>query len=1372
VKLPDGTEQGWQAKFTTSPVNWQSLFGQMEKSLRTVASKRPNCRKLTFCISVDMPEVRTGGETSSARAKFEKRKETWRAKIDGADAIAIDILTAGNILERLASDPHSRGKVRFFFNEEIFSTQWCSDRLAETERAAGERYSPDLHIDLPVSFAVEGLARSAHFCDRYAARRRAVSKLRPRLDRDFTRLGVTTQLTRLRAAVASWCDHVPKRIMPSEPLLRGGFESHCTRLRAAIEAAYPQASLPSAPGKSYRLTEAQRKIENRRRDLEHELRVISRALYDFEMFLSNAAAQAADTGALLMTGEAGQGKTHLFCDAGKRAIANGQPAIVLLCGEFSGKQPWNDIASLLGLGSVGWEELFGAMEAAGQAAGAPFLLLLDALNEASEPRGWQTALPALFARVDSTPWISIGCSVRSSYRPAVLPQDGLGDRVAEIEHSGFQGRELQAMERFFDTYGLAQPVVPLLTPEFTNPLFLKLYCEGLKGMGPSAMPPGSQHVTEVFDRYLDWRSQQVENALALNPAVGPVRGAINDLAEAMANTGYDVLPYAQAEDLLNHYAPGQVAWPKTMTGQLLAGGLLASDLWWNPATGSREPVIRFAFQRFSDYLVTHALLSPYLNVDAFRDAVKSSEPLRQTLLLAPAGWVEAFSVCVPERFGIELLDAARWNLSERRRRTWDRALVSSVVSRRPDAVSERTIEWLRKTRTTLDDVWHTLLSVAPIPEHPLNGDHLHRRLLGRDMPTRDLEWTIPMGYTMDEQGPLHRLVRWFCRGPHPECPDDILRLAAIPVVWALTSNVHLLRDSATKGLATSMAGRDDVVCSLIEEFSQVDDAYVLERLAVAVHGALLLEPRPQKGCVRVAESLASVVLGAVQSPNILARDAVRGCFEVCLSVGAISQTEYDTVCPPYGAAPPARPGSAAHLKRKYGWRVNESGNYIFSGYSTIYDSLFDMGDFGRYIVGTRVDDFSNVPRSKQRPAKRARKEYRADIANRWIMERVVSLGWTPERFKQIDDGIGRRYGLADDKKSERIGKKYQWIALRELLARIADNYHWRQLYDDGPEEYQGAWQVGERDIDPTLPAAPRIPGEDDDDVYQIEPTFPPDTVNAWWLPGGPRFEPDDPRPSDDWAGDTSDVPRVEDLLIRTDHYGHGWVVLQGSYNWDEPSVDDMSDGKRRRDLWIWVRSWIVPEAESERVCEALSTRSIAGGWLPEPPGMTTDAYLGEMPWAAAARPYDTYWQYRREEASIDAVSLIPAWAEYSWGAGGRDGSIADSVLASTPAWSLFQGGKLSWEPRSRRWLSAEGDTVAEYRESRGDRRAALLVRQDWLDDTLVTLKSALVVGYTGEKHLFEGRWHPEIIGHSTQLDAVSVLQSGEWRIGQRREKWR
>ena len=122
------------------------------------------------------------------------------------------------------------------------------------------------------------------------------------------------------------------------------------------------------------------------------------------------------------------------------------------------------------------------MQAAAEASNAPFLLLIDALNEAENPRAWQNELPSLLAEIAQNPWSSIGVSVRSTYRQVVLPTAGLSS-IAEVQHQGFAGHELEASERFFSTFGLEQPGIPLLTPEFTNPLFLKLYCEGLKGMG-------------------------------------------------------------------------------------------------------------------------------------------------------------------------------------------------------------------------------------------------------------------------------------------------------------------------------------------------------------------------------------------------------------------------------------------------------------------------------------------------------------------------------------------------------------------------------------------------------------------------------------------------------------------------------------------------------------------------------------------------------------------------------------------------------------------------------------------------------------------------------------------------------------------------
>ena len=114
--------------------------------------------------------------------------------------------------------------------------------------------------------------------------------------------------------------------------------------------------------------------DERHSRLQYYLHRLTRTLRDFEELLRSGATEAARHGALLLTGEAGQGKTHLFCDVGQRAVQANRPAVVLLGGRFSGRQVWSDIAEQLGLGHIGAEELLGGMQAAAEASGAPFLL--------------------------------------------------------------------------------------------------------------------------------------------------------------------------------------------------------------------------------------------------------------------------------------------------------------------------------------------------------------------------------------------------------------------------------------------------------------------------------------------------------------------------------------------------------------------------------------------------------------------------------------------------------------------------------------------------------------------------------------------------------------------------------------------------------------------------------------------------------------------------------------------------------------------------------------------------------------------------------------------------------------------------------------
>ena len=356
VKLRNGVQWGWQAKFT---FNADTLLKLMERSLRTVVQRRPKCRRLTFCIPFDLPDAPEEGKRKSARQKFEDRKKPWRKRIPRADRVQIQLWSAGDLLDRLVGHPSQRGMEWFFWNREVFSLDWCAGQVATTVRAADERYSPKLHVDLPVAFALEGLARSEAYWQKYRALRGAVVIAASKIDvSHHTGIGVTTQLRNLVRCLTRWRQEVPSHVTLPARLDRVRLLAVTRKVHDAADVAYPSDPLR----RNRRATERQLRTQERRYSLQHYLRALSRALEAFETLLHSRATEATERGALLLTGEAGQGKTHLFCDAAERAVETRQPAIVILAGRLSGRNVWSEITSQLGLGQVGSEVLIGGIE--------------------------------------------------------------------------------------------------------------------------------------------------------------------------------------------------------------------------------------------------------------------------------------------------------------------------------------------------------------------------------------------------------------------------------------------------------------------------------------------------------------------------------------------------------------------------------------------------------------------------------------------------------------------------------------------------------------------------------------------------------------------------------------------------------------------------------------------------------------------------------------------------------------------------------------------------------------------------------------------------------------------------------------------------
>ena len=1361
----NGTQWGWQAKYS---FNIDNILKGMEKSLKTVVKKRPKCKRLTFCIPFDLPDAVDKGKRKSARQKFEDRKIFWQKRISGADRVCIDLWSEGKLLEHLADHPRHRGIIRFFWDRDVFSPEWCAHRMLITHDRAGGRYTPKLHIDLPVSFALEGLAMSEVYWQRLRDVRDSVLCAAERIHISrYTELDVTCQLRQLKKKLAEWQHAAPKKTtLPSRlqlsPLLT--LTSDCIDF---IRGAYP----PEPPPGQKTQTQQQQITEGRILALSHDLRNVESGLREFQDLLRSDASKAAADGALLLKGSAGQGKTHLFCDVGDRAVKAGQPAVVILGGSLSGRNVWSEIAGQLGLADVGSEELVSTMQAAAKASNAPFLLLVDALNEAADPAAWQEELPRLLAEVARNPWISVAVSVRSTFLDMVLPEGGLSN-VTEVEHPGFAGQELQATERFFDTFGLEQPRVPLLTPEFTNPLFLKLYCESLQGMGLSAPPLGETHLSQTFERYLKWKEQRIARHLRMDPALHPVQKAINKFTKALIDANHNILPYESTANLINAFGHEHDRWPHTLFGQLLSEGILSKDVSRNHGADESTQVVRFTYQQFADYQVASILLDPFCNdADALQRALSPGESLRQTLLDAPPNWIEALAVLVPERFGIELQDAAQWNLDSHAQQKWDASLLKSIKVRRHSAMAERTCEILdeayERNPHLRKRVLETQLTVATQPEHLLNAHSLHEMLKGMSMPYRDAVWSIPTYHTLDDGGPLDRLIRWASRSRRPDCPSEVVKLAAITLAWTFTSPNRILRDCATKALSQILSDHLSVMPDLIAKFDGVNDPYVIERLAVACHGAALCGGTAEsQTVVSSADTLRRIVLADDQVPNLAARDAVRGIYEWCLRNGWVDEQTYLDMKPPYSSAPPSDPPDMEDIRRDY--YVNQpDSRSVERPYGRLTGSVFSMGDFGLYIIEPTMSSFTRHSLRSAAPPKDQRSGFSADWGQRWVFQRVISLGWDPRYFAEFDQNMIYWDTGRSEHKPERLGKKYQWIAFHELVARIADNFYMVHRYEGDPDTYQGPWQLWRRDIDPTLP--PPLRTHDMNGDIEVGKTFATEAAQ-WWIPNGPRYCDDDPESDAEWATETNNIPEFEPLVRRLDNDGNRWVVLHAWYNWKSTVARP-----RHRELWSHINSWLVRPEQRDAVVTYIKHRSLMNNWMPGGARNIDTAYLGELPWAMSRDAEADVWEPITERGARKTTGLkvSPAWEVYKWEGNVWDCSINDMVQAWCPGPILFDSGNLFWKPGTREWCDSTSATVARFAESNG--HSVLVVREDWLKRTLCKAGLVIVFSWLGEKCVIEMDSIPILankIGRWTEIRSVATFDGCRWTFGRRRLKKR
>ena len=1463
--LPNGDEWGWQAKFFETSLT-ATQWNQVDRSVKKALDSHPKLTRYYVCVPRDRSDGRKPS-TKTEMQKWHERVAKWQgwAADRGMDVEYVWWGTS-ELWERL-SLPEQAGRLDFWFGDpKLFVESWFRGRLDEAIASAGARYTPELHVELPIAQTLELFGRTG-------AAGESVQRLA-----DDIRRSCTYEIRRIPTedpssgelslkSLTDECDEVMCALAdfdcpPDQPWR---VSNVCEAIQRTLDLAEDHHQPLTSAERSY--DEANPVDEDSYAPRSNPFREAGFALRRLEGQLWRTQDElrhrepVVNADLLIVTGDAGTGKTHLLCDVGADRIARGLPTVVLMGQRFLSKaDPWTQVLEQLDRVSSSADAFVGALEAAAQAAACRALVIIDGINEGEGDAIWPAHLAPFLARLRRSPWIGIVLSVRTTYLERVVNQEVLQDAHV-LEHHGFADSTYAAVRRFCEHFELEFPTTPLLRPEFDNPLFLKALCEGLRRVGQRRFPVGAEGITKVFDRYLEGVNAEIADLLDHDRYSATVQRALYGFASELASRREYWLPRGEAQLLVNELAPAS-GYSRTLYRALVDSGLLIEV----PTGGQdSEIAVQFGFEWFADHLIARHFVNSHKTPESLAEAldIESSDGIAFALGWRP-GLQDALTVLVPECHGVELLDLY-----------WDDVYGPSIVEaffrtlpwRDPDTIGPRCIELVEAAFESVEDyerrqLLDALVTCATIPGHPFGAESLDDRWRRIPMADRDADWSTHLHYAYGQDGPVDRLLDW-AEGLHASdtaADPESVWACAVVLAWFLATPNRFVRDRATKCLVALLDGNFDLAAQLVHHFRHVDDPYVRERVMAAAYG-IAMRSTDVQGVASLAETTYREVFADGEPPaHFLLRDYARGVIERALYLGAEIDVDRSKIEPPHQSDWPHIPDDAELEELD---RDETDPSEPMSDMERVRGQIrFSVmhWDFARYTIGTNsstesrswlsvpledprwrscdeeLEDFLGslegdlreiferlIERNRPRPptirfaaddpsssqgesgepgfafatrrwiaelgleqvvvqllngeqraqydelmALRDRIEPRLglDIIQRYVLWRAFDLGWTVERFGGFDSRVAS-LTRHDTKKPERMGKKYQWIALHEILAHISDNFQYRASYSDTRPfaEYNGPWQGYRRDIDPSF----------------IQPAIrnhrPRSTASREWWTSLDDFDWAEDTDALDWLDRANELPDVLGLLRpKSNEDGTAWLRLDGSWTWRQPTPPGHDQWDRpRREVWVNLTGYLVDRESAAETLEALRATNSREARLPEPRNPWV-LFFGEVGWSPGFRDVvilpEAEGLFVDESQPPHIQSLRPAAMSYVGGDGSYDCSTSEPVSLCRPDWRIVESMGLTWTGKNADFNNVAGELVAFDPTGRGSETPALLMRESDFAQFLEESETVLIWSVTGERMALRsshGKWDGALkfsgVYEYTPEDPIGNLKTQLWRPG-------
>jgi hypothetical protein len=1299
----EGCRVGLQAKYVTA---LDALMKQAGESLATALSIHPTLKRYVVCFPFDL----TGPTGRKAKSQVEKindwiEEQSGSAKSQGRQ-LTIELWPASKLRSLLLKHDARGGMREYFFNEAVLSHAWFSEHLELAKAKAGPRYSSELTVETPLSSWFDSFGKTDRWRDSFD---KLLSSGESALRGTFRYAGSSASSTssdgdwptvlqsrgrelceEAESGFASLRSHLSSTASISlhdctEQLadLVQKFRSFETDLVLEFESKHGKGRADS-PG--FRQFMAEFHVSLPAAGLDTARVLISRLEETLEWLQSPLATLSSQL-AFALTGNTGVGKTHGVCDVAHQRHREGSLNCVLYGHEFNGEPEfWNRFGQIVGITSdLGRDGILNALNSAAQAAGAPLFIFLDGVNETKPRTYWRGVLGAVKLSVERYKHLRLCISCRTGFQQQCLPPE----TFLEVEHTGFRGRERQACREFFEHYGLRPLTTPLLLPECSNGLYLKIACETARAKGLDALPVGWRGLRDLFKAYLDWFETRFAEEHGTAGGARTVSKALVSITKAVLESSSSSLEWGQAIAAVSEKVPSVNS--QVLLHWLVDHQLLIEDPPIDCSQLEAEETLRIAYDRLSDTLAAQYLLEG-LNQDTLSAALNGNTAVAKLLadpvsVLENLGVVGAISQLLAEELAPQselpdYIDSAEVRLAVLK------VTLSTLPWRSAQSFSASTESCLRNALGNSDLAHDALAAVVSVAWQPsiLDAFWLDRLLRSQPLSYRDAFWSRFLYAKYEEAASVKQLIHSAFESPLHEIDIEDAKRWLMLLFWFAAAADRRVKDYSTRAATRVLTAFPQLATEMLDNFFGCDDDAVRERVFLTTYGALLVS-RNAKVSADVSDWL---IRNVSEEPSrfghALLRDHARFICELNEHLNENCETNGVAIFSgPLTSDWPLEIPTAEQVEE---WR----------SLPRLVDSC-THDDFYVYVLSCLDCWSEGVPR---------------DQMGRWMVSRIArEFDYESSGAEYYDRFIMQEYGPGRGREpwAERLGKKYQWIALHQLAARLSDHV---------PRK-ESMWGDGREDTDPILI-----------EERELDPTFCTSSADAHasaiqrWLPGGFDFTTEGSISDASWVTAAYGMAELSRLLKAFCFEDLTFQAIDSYLNWSEKKREEVEPLAKRRQVYAIVQAYLVSDRSAKQAYDQLVGRNLFGRWLPDRQRWW-QCFIGEYPWASCCQPVS-------ESASEDEDKRVsvyrPAVSELG-SSRELDATLSESRNLYVPC-HLLAGSAMSWDGKNG-FRDSEG-TLAFFDPTSGSNgQRVLFANGDVLGRRLRDLRCQLIWTMVGEK---------------------------------------